>query len=90
MMPAETITKERTYWPRWAEFLRSHGLGELTIWMLEAGGPLALIGAQMMHLGGPLFRPGLSGEAAEGLIEILEDEDERSSFIAYLREAGKT
>ena len=88
-MPIETDTATRAYWPRWAEFLHRHGLGTLTAWTLEAAGPLALLGAQAFHFGSPLLRPALSGATLEGLIDLLENDDERCSFVAFLREAGK-
>ena len=88
-MPIETDSAMRAYWTCWAEFLQRHGLGTLTAWALEAAGPLALLGAQAFHFGRPLLRPVLPGTAMEGLIDLLENEDERRSFVAYIREAGK-
>jgi len=87
-MPTETNTEMRAYWPRWAEFLRRRGLGSLAAWALEAAGPLALLGAQALTFGGPLLRPALSGAAMDGLTGLLEDEAERRSFAAFLREDG--
>jgi hypothetical protein len=87
-MPTETNTEMRAYWPRWAEFLRHRGLGNLAAWALEAAGPLALLGAQALYFGGPLLRPALSDAARDGLTGLLEDEAERHSFAAFLREDG--
>ena len=88
-MPIETDSAMRANWTCWAEFIQRHGLGTLTAWALEAAGPLALLGAQVFHFGRPLLRPVLSGDAMEGLIDLLENENERSSFVAYLQEAEK-
>lgn len=88
-MPTELNSEPRAYWPGWAEFLRRHGLENLVAWALEAAGPLAVFGAQALYFGGPLFRPALSNAAVNGLANILEDEDERRSFVGFLREDGK-
>ena len=88
-MPIETDTALRAYWPGWVEFLQHHGLGTLTAWVLESTGPLALLAAQAIHFGRPLLRPALSGATMDGLIDLLENEDERCSFIVMIREAGK-
>ena len=88
-MPTETNTELRAYWPGWAEFLRRHGLENLAAWALEAAGPLAALGAQALYFGGPLFRPALSNAAVNGLASMLEDEEERHSFVGFLREDGK-
>jgi hypothetical protein len=88
-MLSERNAEPRAYWPGWAEFLRRHGLEDLAVWVLEAAGPLAVFGAQVLYFGGPFFRPGLKNAAVNGLADILEDEDERHSFVKFLREDGK-
>jgi hypothetical protein len=89
-MPIETNVDMRAYWPRWAEFIHNHGLGSLIAWALEAAGPLALLGAQVFHFGSPLLRPAVSGNALDGFITLFENEAERRSFVAFLREARET
>lgn len=84
-MPTENRTETRADWPRWAETLRRRGAGNLAAWALEAAGPLALLGAQALHFGGPLLRPTLSGATLDGLVSLLEDEDERRAFVDFLR-----
>jgi hypothetical protein len=88
-MPTESNTELRAYWPGWAEFLRRHGLESLAAWALEAAGPLAVLGAQALYFGGPLFRPALSSATMNGLAGMLEHEEERLSFVGFLREDGK-
>lgn len=88
-MPSESDSALRTYWPRWVEFLRRHGLEQLAIVILEGGSPLALLGAQAFLFGSPLLRPALSTDTVEGIIDLLEDDESRQSFIDYLREAGR-
>ena len=88
-MPTETNTELRAYWPGWAKFLHRHGLENLAAWALDAAGPFAALGAQVLYFGGPLFRPTLSSAALNGFASMLEDEEERRSFVGFLREDGK-
>jgi hypothetical protein len=88
-MSIESGTEMRAYWPGWADFLRRHGLEGVAVWVLEAAGPLAVFGAQVLYFGGPLLRPTLSNAVVSGLAGMLEDEDERHSFVFFLREDGK-
>ena len=71
-----------------AEYLVQHGLGSLTAWVLEAGGPLALLGAQLLHFGNPLLRSTDSSNTLSQITRLLENEEVRVSFISYLRGEG--
>jgi hypothetical protein len=61
-------------------------LDGLASWILEAGSPLSLLGAQALHIGQPFW-----GGKQLGLIaDMLENEQETQAFVQYLRgEAGK-
>ncbi len=85
-MQADPIPETRTSWLAWAEFLRCRGLEGLAAWALEAAGPLTVIGAQVLYLGGPLLRPVFSNEQIEALAGLLEDHREALAFAAFLRE----
>ena len=69
----------RDYWPRWAESLRRCKLDALAASLLEAGGPLNLLGAQALYLGVPFL-----GEGADALARTLESVDETRAFASYL------
>lgn len=73
-------------WPVWAKALRRLGLENLAVWALEAGGPLTLLGAQALYLGGPLLRPLLSETRLDDLAALLEDGEEQRAFISFLHE----
>jgi hypothetical protein len=85
-MQTDLLQKRRTSWHSWAEFLRGHGLENLAAWALEAAGPLTILGAQALYLGGPLLRPALSDGQITALASLLEDRSEASAFAAFLRE----
>jgi hypothetical protein len=85
-MQMDAVSEARASWPGWAEFLHRFGLENLTAWVIEAAGPLTVLGAQALYLGGPLLRPALSSGFVEALAGLLEDHTEAQAFAAYLRE----
>lgn len=87
-MQTHPDSKARDPWPQWADFLRQRGLEGLAVWALEAAGPLAVLGAQVLYLGGPLLRPALPDTQLTALAGLLEDKDELQAFTAFLREKG--
>ena len=85
-MQIDSVPEARSAWPGWAEFLHRHGLENLVAWALEAAGPLAVLGAQALYIGGPLLRPALTDLQRDALAGLLEDRDETLAFTAFLRE----
>jgi hypothetical protein len=86
MQPLDSVPEARSAWPGWAEFLHRHGLENLVAYVLEAAGPLAVLGAQALYIGGPLLRPALTDLQRDALADLLEDRDEALAFSAFLRE----
>ncbi len=85
-MQIDSLSEARASWPAWAEFLRRRGLESLVVWALEAAGPLTVLGAQALYLGGPLLRPALPNRQIDALAGLLEDHSEAIAFAAFLRE----
>lgn len=85
-MQMDAVSEARASWPGWADFLRHRRLESLAAWALEAAGPLTVLGAQALYLGGPLLRPALSNRFIEALAGLLEDHNEAQAFAAFLRE----
>jgi len=74
----------REFWPRWAESLRRYQLNELIASFLEAGSPLALLGAQAIY-----FSSGfLKSDQLLALAETLEEETEARAFASFLAGEG--
>ena len=71
----------RSEWSEWAESLRRLKLDVVAAWLLEAGGPLTVLGAQAVYLGQPF----LGGEKLDSLAHMLEEEEETQAFAHYLR-----
>jgi len=72
----------RAYWTQWTDHLRRLGMTGLAAWLLEAGGPFTLLGAQALYFGQPF----LGGEQARALAQMLEDDEQAMAFAAFLRE----
>jgi hypothetical protein len=85
-MQTDSLPETRASWPAWAEFLHRRGLESLVAWALESAGPLTVLGAQALYLGGPLLRPALSNGQINALAGLLEDHGEAQAFAAFLRE----
>lgn len=80
MLYSHYMKSSREYWPRWAETLRRYQLHELTASLLEAGSPLALLGAQALY-----FTSGLiENDQIKALAVTLEENDEARAFASFL------
>ena len=73
--------QSRSEWSKWAESLRRLKLDVLAAWLLEAGGPLTVLGAQAVYLGQPF----LGGKKLDSLAHMLEKDEESQAFARYLR-----
>ena len=74
----------REYWSRWAETLRRYQLHELTASLLEAGSPIALLGAQALYFGQGL----VESDQLRALAETLEEDSEARAFASFLINKG--
>jgi len=74
----------RTYWPQWTESLRNMGLDGFAAWLLEAGGPVNILGAQLLYIGQP-FATRQASDGIRALANLLEQEDEARAFAALLK-----
>jgi hypothetical protein len=69
----------REDWRQWGEILRRYQLHGLVAWLLEAGRPLAVLSAQLLHFGTPFL-----GRRAGQLAGLLESDEDASRLIQYL------
>jgi len=74
--------QSRENWRNWSDTLRRFKLGGLALWLLEAGSPLNLLGAQALYFSQPF----LGGKQIESIVQMLEDKDETMAFVYFLRE----
>ena len=68
-------------WIKWAETFSRFDIDGLVAWLLEAGEPLMLVGAQMLYFGQPL----LGYDRVTDLAHFLENKEETRAFAAFLR-----
>ena len=80
MLYSLSMKESRKYWLRWADALRRYQLHELTAALLEAGSPLAVIGAQALYFGRGL----IASDQLTALAQTLEEDEEARAFAAFL------
>ena len=70
----------RPHWTDWANQLRRLKLDFFAAWLLEAGAPVTLLGAQALFIAAPFLGP-----TSEALARMLEDDEETRAFSSFLR-----
>jgi hypothetical protein len=78
------MSTPRENWPKWIDALRKQGLADPAAWVLEAAGPLKILGAQALYVGRPFFSSS-TGQGFFELANILENEEEAGAFVALLK-----
>ncbi len=73
--------QSRTDWSHWAESLRRLKLDGFASWVLEAGTPMTILGAQALYISQPF----LGGKQWNAFAHMLEEEEEVQAFARYLR-----
>ena len=73
--------QSRGDWSHWAESLRRFKLDGIASWLLEAGAPLTLLGAQALYISQPF----LGGKEWNSFARMLEEDKESQAFACYLR-----
>jgi hypothetical protein len=73
--------QSRPDWPHWAATLQRLKLDGLASWLLEAGAPLTVLGAQALYISQPF----LGGKAWNTFARMLEEDEEAQAFAQYLR-----
>ncbi len=71
----------RSEWSKWAASLRRLKLDGFAAWLLDAGAPLTLLGAQAVYLSEPF----IGGKKLDSLAHLLEEEQESQACARYLR-----
>jgi hypothetical protein len=77
--------QHETYWSEWAGFLKKRGMDGFAAWLLEAGAPLAPVGAQLLYMGQPLFGKSIRDDMS-ALAVMLESDQQTQNFVTFLKE----
>jgi hypothetical protein len=78
--------EQQTILQGWANRLQQWRVHQLAAALLEASGPLKLVGAQLVYLGQPILGGFVANEQLNMLAEMLEEPTQTKMFIRYLRE----
>lgn len=70
----------------WASRLQQWRMHQFAAALLEASGPLKLVGAQLVYLGQPVLGGFVDNEQLDMLAKMLEEPTQTETFIRYLRE----
>ncbi len=73
-------------WKSWADTLHRWGAQEVVATLLEAIGPLNLVGAQIVYLGQPVLSLLLPEEHVNAFASLLENPQETRAFTHLLRD----
>ncbi len=79
---------EQHIWRVWAEFLQRWGMEDSIAALLDAAGPLSILGAQFIYLSQPLLNMALPEKHLAALAWLLEEPARTRAFAEYLREAS--
>ena len=80
------VNKDQNIWQNWANFLQRWGINDVAAVLLDALGPLNLLGAQFVYFGQPLLAQFLPGGHIDALAGMLEDSNQTKEFVTYLRQ----
>ena len=78
--------------PSWRDLnalLERWGVKGLTASLLEALGPLTILGAQVAYIGQPFLSSLIHPDRLQEIIRLLEEPDQTRAFVAYLQEENQ-
>jgi hypothetical protein len=77
-------------WRVWAGILYRWGLEGWAASVIEALGPLSILGAQIVYLGEPFLGSIVPTPHLKALGEMLDEPDQAREFASFLRETAKS
>jgi len=72
-------------WQDWVESIRSHNLQTFVAVILEAGGPLNTLAAQLVYISQPVMNGFIKDSRISALADLLEEKEHTQDFIQALR-----
>jgi hypothetical protein len=80
------MNQNRQIWQVWAKSFHKWGVEEFVASILEAMGPVSVLGAQAVYFCQPFARKDFADSHMTALANLLEDNRETEDFITFLRE----
>jgi len=84
------VNNNRQIWQVWHETLQQWGLDDLTALILDALGPLNLLGAQVVYLSQPFLGKVLPEGHWDALANVLENPTQTKAFCNFLRQTDQS
>ena len=84
------MNSDQHIWRLWAKSFHRWGVQDGIAALLDAAGPLTLIGAQIVYIGQPALKFIFPEQHVLALAEMLEDSDSKRAFISMLREVASS
>ncbi|HPS42732.1 MAG TPA: hypothetical protein PK040_09040 [Anaerolineaceae bacterium] len=75
----------RANWENWTSFLQKPGIAGISEFLLEGGGPLRYLAAQVLLASTPFWKPD-SRILLTSFAEMMEDPQESTDFLVFLRQ----
>ncbi len=72
-------------WRVWANYLHRWGLGAHVITVLDALGPLTLVGAQLVYIGQPVLGTFIPDKHIKAFARLLEEPGQAQAFATFLQ-----
>jgi hypothetical protein len=82
------MSENQPIWINWARALHQWGIDKGVASLLEVGGSLNLLFAQLLYISQPLLSGVISTHSLDALARMLENSMERQEFIVILREGA--
>jgi hypothetical protein len=82
----QIVDDNHQIWEDWVYILHRLGIGDLIASLLESSGSLTMLGAQLVYIGQPILNLILPADQINALVGLLEDEEQRRTFITFLRQ----
>jgi len=82
------MSENQPIWINWARTLQQWGINKGVASILEVGGSLSLLFAQLLYISQPLLSGLVSVHSLDALARVLENSTERQEFIVVLREGA--
>ncbi len=82
------MSENQPTWFDWARVLQNWGIDKGVASLLEAGGSLSLIFAQLLYVSQPLLSGMVSSRSIGSFAQMLESSTERQEFIRLLRKGA--
>jgi hypothetical protein len=76
-------------WQIWADRLKDWGMSEFAASVLEATGPINLVGAQLVYISQPVLDGIFPARHLNALASLLEEPEQTEAFVKSLREVDE-